>query len=377
MDPSSLVQQAVKRHYEKYVYPKFPLLASVRRCDTYALNLDSLWARFNGKKLSPGEKKILLAGSGSFSPYPTAVANQQAQITALDLSNENLKRARWHTRIHRQFNVDFVEGDIIEAQNTLGKNSFEFVDCYGVLHHMPDAFSALNSINLMLKIGGILRIMVYSKCARKSVESIRKSLKILHINELKKLKILYSKSKKGSRLRSYLDSTYESKFDSGLADMFFHPYAKNYTIKELLELLDATDFEPLLFIQHEALPDVKSEIERLADMENKNELSTNFILFAGRKQDAAMRLRWENVRNQQDTVISLNPVIMDSLPLLPLIALKPESKLGFENPPINFRGKSLLEKFRNPVKKSTVKHHDDWQWIDHYLKAMFLIETSI
>ena len=376
MDQSSLIQQAVKRHYEKYVYPKFPLLSSVRRCDTYALNLDSLWARFNGKRLSSGEKKILLAGSGSFSPYPTAVANQEAQITALDLSVENLKRARLHTLIHRQFNVDFVAGDIIEAHKFLGENSFQLIDCYGVLHHILDAVSALNSIHLMLKTGGLLRIMVYSKCARKPVESIRKSLKILHIDELKKLKVLYKKSKNESRFRNYLDSTYESKFDSGLADMFLHPYTKTYTINGLLKLLDAADFEPLLFIHHGALPDVKAEIERVADMENKNELSTNFILFAGRKQDAAMRLEWETIKNQQDTVISLNPVIMNSLPLLPLIPLKPEPKLGFKNPPINFKGQWLLSKFRKPVKKSSIKYHDDWEWIEQYLKAMFLIENS-
>ncbi len=375
MDQSSLIQQAVKMHYEKYVYPEFPLLSSVRRCDTYALSLDALWARFNGNRLPASNKRILLAGSGSFSPYPTAVANRDAQITALDLSGANLRRARLHTLIHRCFNVDFVEGDIMEAHKILGKSRFQFIDCYGVLHHIPDAVSALKSIHSLLTEGAFLRVMVYSKCARKPVESIRKSLKILHIDELKKLKVLYKRSKKGSRFRNCLDSTYESKFDSGLADLFLHPYAKTYTINGLLELLDATDFEPLLFIHRGALPDVKAEIERVADMENKNELSANFILFAGRKQDAAMRLEWESIKNRQDTVISLNPVIMNSLPLLPLIPLKPEPKLGFVNPPINFRGKRLLAKFRKPVKKSTIKYHDDWAWIEQYLKAMFLIET--
>ncbi|MBK8534368.1 MAG: class I SAM-dependent methyltransferase [Candidatus Competibacteraceae bacterium] len=375
MDPSARIQQAVKMHYEKYVYPRFPLLSSVRRCDTYALNLDSLWARFNGKKLPSGDKKILLAGSGSFSPYPTAVANKEAKITALDLSGENLKRARLHTLIHRCFNVDFIEGDIIEAHQFLGGDRFQFIDCYGVLHHIPDAVSALNSIHAMLKTGGLLRIMVYSKYARRPAQSIRTAMKILDINEISELKKIYKKARDGSRFKEYLDSTYESKFDSGLADMFLHPYAKTYTINELLELLNATDFEPLLFIHHGALPEVKAEIERVGDMENKNELSTNFILFAGRKQDVVMRLEWETIKNHQDTVISLNPIIMNSLALLPLIPLKPESKLGFENPPINFRGKRLLSKFKKPVKKSSIKYHDDWEWIEQYLKAMFLIET--
>ena len=224
--------------------------------------------------------------------------------------------------------MDFIEGDIIEAHQFLGGDRFQFIDCYGVLHHIPDAVSALNSIPALFTTGALLRILVYSKYARRPAQSIRTAMKILDINEISELKKIYKKARDGSRFKEYLDSTYESKFDSGLADMFLHPYAKTYTINELLELLNATDFEPLLFIHHGALPEVKAEIERVGDMENKNELSTNFILFAGRKQDVVMRLEWETIKNHQDTVISLNPIIMNSLALLPLIPLKPESKLS-------------------------------------------------
>ena len=64
MADSAALRQAVKAHYEKYVYPRFSLLTSVRLCDTYALNLDALWARFNGEWLAAHDKKILLAGCG-------------------------------------------------------------------------------------------------------------------------------------------------------------------------------------------------------------------------------------------------------------------------------------------------------------------------
>ena len=80
------MSEAVRHHYEEYPYPSYSLVASVRRCDTYALNLEAIWARFNGSLPPTEARRILIAGCGSFSPYPFAVANPRIPITALDLS---------------------------------------------------------------------------------------------------------------------------------------------------------------------------------------------------------------------------------------------------------------------------------------------------
>src|SRR6185369_7704756 len=102
----------VQTHYQKYPYPHYPLLASVRRCDTYALNLVALWARFNGALPPQTARRILVAGCGSFSPYPFALSNPEADITALDLSGRSLKRARLHCLLHGIHNVTFRCGDL-------------------------------------------------------------------------------------------------------------------------------------------------------------------------------------------------------------------------------------------------------------------------
>jgi hypothetical protein len=108
------MSEILRRHYELYPYPKYPLFASVRRCDTYALNLDALWSRFNGELPSPDFRRILIAGCGSFAPYPFAVANPDAAITALDLSQRSLKRARLHCLLHGISRVEFLGGDLCE-----------------------------------------------------------------------------------------------------------------------------------------------------------------------------------------------------------------------------------------------------------------------
>jgi 2-polyprenyl-3-methyl-5-hydroxy-6-metoxy-1,4-benzoquinol methylase len=376
MDEPTAIRQAVKAHYEKYVYPRIPLLASVERCDTYALNLESLWARFNGERLAPEDGRILLAGCGSFSPYPTAVANGSARITALDLSKANLNRARLHTLLHLRLNLAFVEGDLLDAKAILGENRFHFIDCYGVLHHVPDVVPALQSIHSLLREGGISRIMVYSTGARRSIQAVRTAMRLLHVDEVKTIKRLYRQATGGSRFKDCIESNCEAGFDWGLADMFLHPYAKTYKIDELLDILDAARLEPILFVHPGAFSEPAEEIERLRKLETANELVTNFILFAGRIADSEVRLAWNRCRQTRDTFISLNPVIQNSLSPLPFRTLKPGPKLGFENPPIDFRANRLLAKFKRPVRKSTVEP-GVWDAIQPFLHAMFLIETAI
>ncbi len=375
MADSAALRQAVKAHYEKYVYPRFPLLTSVRLCDTYALNVDALWARFNGERLAAHDKKILLAGCGSFSPYPTAAANRRARITALDLSKANLARAKLHTRLHFHFNVHFIEGDLSDAPALLGEERFHFIDCYGVLHHIPNATSALQAIRSLLKPGAIVRVMVYSAGARRSVQAIRTAMRLLRVDDVNTIQRLYRKATDDGRFKACIDSNYEAGFDWGLADMFLHPYAKTYRLNELLDMLDKAGLEPILFIHSNALPDPAREIARLNDLELNNQLNANFILLAGRVEDSDMRLTWNRHKETRDTFITLNPAIKNSLSQLPFKRLKPSPKLGFENPPLDFKTGRLLSRFQHPVRKSSVEPAR-WNAIQPYLKALFLIETA-
>src|SRR5665647_440173 len=110
----SAMTNPVQTHYQKYPYPTYPLIASVRRCDTYALNFETIWSHFNQTLPPPEAKKILIAGCGTFAPYPWAVANPDVTITARDLSEGSLKRARWHCLLHGKRNIVYRCGDLLD-----------------------------------------------------------------------------------------------------------------------------------------------------------------------------------------------------------------------------------------------------------------------
>lgn len=371
----TLRKTAVQEHYEQHVYPHISPFSSIRGYDAYVLNAEALWAYFNGAVLAPKTARILLAGSGSFSPYPTALANPQGLITALDLSASSLKRAQWHTWLHLHFNVEFVQGDLLEATRRFGQQTFHFIDSYGVIHHIPDAQGAGRVLHDLLQPGGVIRMMLYSKCARRSIESVRRALRLLKVCEVAQIKELYANAPLDSRFRNCLDSTPDAQFDAGLADLFLHPYAKNYSVDDLLLWLRDVGLEPLRFAHPGALPLVNDEIIRLRQLEQSRQLKHNFVLFAGRSVDRKQRDIWQKMRNQDAVTVRINPVLQRFLPTLPLVSIQPAPRLGFSNPKIDYRGNILLASLKKPRALSSFTPAQR-VLVDEYRNAMFLLEKA-
>ncbi|MGB4600583.1 MAG: class I SAM-dependent methyltransferase [Trichlorobacter sp.] len=267
---------AVRQHYEIYPYPRYPLLASIRRSDTSHLKLSRLWARWNGCKLPKANRQILIAGCGSFAPYPFSLANPDCRITALDLSAATIKRARLHCLLHLRLNVRFVVGNLLDSQTAPGP--FGLIDAYGVLHHLPDPLAGLLALKQRMTGNGLLRIMLYSHGARSGTEAARRALRRLQVQDLPTLEALYKRLPQGSRLAERLGETPEGNTDHGLADAFLHPQVTVYRVAELKPLITASGLELLVFSHPGALTDTATEWQRLSLQEANGDLDTNFVL---------------------------------------------------------------------------------------------------
>ncbi|MBF0297091.1 MAG: class I SAM-dependent methyltransferase [Oligoflexia bacterium] len=383
----------VKKHYEDYPYPQYPLVSSIRKIDTYSLNVYSLWSYFNCKILRV-RPNILLAGSGSFSPYPTAIANNDAEkIWALDLSKKNLRRARLHCFLHGIFlKVKYLEEDLLNFNYK--KSFFHFIDCYGVIHHISNDKKALKNIHDLLVDDGIARIMVYSKGARSKIESVRRAFKLLKINKLWMIKKLMAKAqkKKINNNREYqflelIENNYEANFDSGIADMFLHPYAKTYSIEQLITLIDECSLVTLRFTHNGAITDTTNEIERLKILQKEKKLFTNFILFVGKKKidkiDKINKIDEKEYKSKLETYISLNPIIKKYLkfwsPFPQTIANKFFTNKFAYNLNLNYQQKKLLAHFKIAKKRNELeldKSCEEYEKISTFLDSLMLIEYT-
>ena len=358
------MSNSVKNHYQNHPYPVYPLLASVLRCDTYALNIEALWARFNRVLPPPEAHKILLAGCGTFAPYPWGVANPQRPITALDLSENSLKRARWHCLLHGRRNVRFRSGDLLDEKLLLGR--FGLIDSFGVLHHLDDPLAGLKALESHLVPGGILRVMLYSRYARREEESIRRAFRFLGIDSVSGARRLLTKARPGSRLASYLDSSDETNSASGLADALLHPRVHTYRIDELLAMIAQTALEPLLFAHRDALENPDEEIVRLRDLEKRRRSPGNFVLYL-RKRGAAPAV--------ESAYIYLNPCLKSVVTAFTIYPVQIPARLGVDNPPLDYAERRFLRRFTAPVLRSNLTAADI-ERVTVYKRLLFLLEYA-
>lgn len=352
----------VQEHYQRYPYPLYPLLASVPRRDTYALNLPALWTRFN-RYLPREDARILIAGCGTFSPYPFAVANPGAAITALDISERSLSRARLHCLLHGCRNVSYVCGDIMDGKSIRGE--YALIDSYGVLHHLDDPAAGLKALEKHLMPGGIIRIMLYSRYARREEESIRRALRLLDITNPAAARKLLDRARPGSKLANFLDAADETVTDCGLADALLHPRVQTYRIDELLELVARTGLRPLLFAHAGARENVAEEIERLRRLEKERRSPGNFVLYLGTATG--------NTPTGRDSLIVLNPCLKSAIRRFIPGAIRIPARIGQDNPPLGRPERVFLGRFAEPVYRNTLDRGSAEE-VEEYKRRLFLLE---
>lgn len=353
---------SVRRHYELYPYPSYPLFASVRRTDTYANNLEALWSLFNGELPPRDLVRILIAGCGTFAPYPFAVANPRARITALDLSRRSLGRARLHCLVHGVTGVDFVAGDLLDPAKAPGP--YGYIDAFGVLHHLEEPLAGLRALAARLGEGGILRLMVYSRYTRREEDSLRRALRLLGVREPRDVERMVARSAAGSRLREFFENSAEVADRAGLADALLHPQVTSYRIAELMELVAESGLTPLRFAHRGALAEPEREVERIRAMEREKRSPGNFVLYLGHHTKGACPAA--------AAVFRLHPCLVPALSPWRLAPLAVPGRLGHENCPVNGAERRFLRRFRHPVAAAELSPAD-LQRADRYADRLFLL----
>jgi SAM-dependent methyltransferase len=292
-----------------------------------------------------------------------SVANPWAKVTALDLAGSNLRRARLHCLLHGRNKVQFLQGDLLDP--TVAPGSFHFIDSFGVLHHLDDPSAGLLALERRLIPGGILRLMVYGRYARREAESIRRGVKLLGIDNLSKLKQLLCRAKPESRIRSYVDNSWEARSDSGLADLFLHPCVHTYRIDEFLAMVSQSRLKPLLFAHASALSDPSAEIERLRELDRRRETPTNIICYLG------LDTRGQCLPDG-DSLFCLNPCLGTTVSHFHPRPVEIAPRLGIENPLLDSTACRFLRRFRT-AKPASIFSADDLLIARSYLDALFLV----
>lgn len=183
------VRDATDRHlaeqYEAYPYPARDPRDEARRLvvgsPSHLREVDH-WV-FGARRPASRPLRALVAGGGSgdgaiMLAQQMATLGRPGEVVWLDRSAGARRVAEARAKARGLTNLRFEEGSLLDLPRS-GLGPFDYVDCCGVLHHLPDPAEGLRALASVLAPGGGMGLMVYAPHGRTGVYMLQDALRIL------------------------------------------------------------------------------------------------------------------------------------------------------------------------------------------------------
>jgi SAM-dependent methyltransferase len=200
---------------------------------------------FRGARSFGDRFRVLVAGGGT-GDGTVFLAEQlrglDAEIVHLDISRAAMEIARERVRLRGLPNVRFVEASLLEAPK-LGLGQFDYINCCGVLHHLPDPPRGLDALLEVLAPDGAMGLLLYAQYGRTGVYQMQSLLRILCADaatEESKLDLARATLAAVPATNWFirgedLHQDHKVGGDAGLYDLLLHPQDRAYTVPEIYE----------------------------------------------------------------------------------------------------------------------------------------------
>ncbi|MHB1204434.1 MAG: class I SAM-dependent methyltransferase, partial [Rhodospirillaceae bacterium] len=139
---------------------------------------------------------------------------------------------------HEIANLELFQADILQVA-ALGR-TFDRIRCSGVLHHMKEPVMGLRALREVLRPGGAIRLMLYSKAARRATLAARALARELGVpptfDGIRRFREVVAALPGDHPAHDVISST-DFYSISGTRDLIFHVQEHNYTIPEVAALV--------------------------------------------------------------------------------------------------------------------------------------------
>lgn len=238
----------VKAQYEAYPYPARDPEDERRRLITgspsHVLEIDHFV--FQGQRDWSQPLRVLVAGGGTGDgliqlAQQMADAARPVEIIYLDLSTAARRVAEERARVRGLKGIRFLTGSLMEAAD-LG--TFDYIDCCGVLHHLPDSQAGFAALLAALAPGGGLGFMVYAPYGRSGVYPLQEAFAALYRGmapaaRLKAAKGVVAGLPAGHPFCSNPNLGDHKESDAGFYDLLLHAQDRAFDVTALVGLLTA------------------------------------------------------------------------------------------------------------------------------------------
>lgn len=163
------VTRGVAEDYERWPWPVWHrvMVQKRKRLPEVIRALDP-----DGPDCLPVDVKILIAGCGTGEDAVTvALEYPDAAITAIDISETSLRYAHQQSAALGVRGIRFLKLDLHNISEL--HERFDVIYCCGVLHHLPNPERGWAALATVLRPGGVMRIMLYSRIGRLWIAAAR------------------------------------------------------------------------------------------------------------------------------------------------------------------------------------------------------------
>lgn len=244
--------QTVKSQYEAFPYPERDPKDERKRMITgspsHPLEMDHfLWA---GQRDWSEPLRVLVAGGGTGDALIQLAqtltnARKKYEITYVDLSAASREIAEKRAKIRGLKRINFITGSLLDAPD-LG--SFDYIDCCGVLHHLPEPQEGFDALSRALSPKGGIGLMVYAPYGRSGVYPLQQAFRTLfeHLTPEEQLKAasdVFKRLPEGHVFKRNPHLGDHKVSAAGFYDLLLHSTDQAYTIDRLVDTMDVAGLE--------------------------------------------------------------------------------------------------------------------------------------
>jgi len=257
MLPNSPQRQAVQALYNTYPFPPEPLLQEPPPGYNWRWQWTAAHNFCLGRRPPSQKIRILDAGCGTGVGTEYLVhLNPEAEIHGVDLSEGALKVAQERLQKSGVW-CDRVQFHHLPLENAATlPGQFDYINCVGVLHHLPDPIAGIQALAEKLAPGGLFHIFVYAELGRWEIQLMQQAIAILqgekrgdYRDGVAVGREIFASLPEQNRLvkREKERWSLENHRDESFADMYVHPQETDYNINTLFALIDSAGLEFLGF----------------------------------------------------------------------------------------------------------------------------------
>lgn len=254
MDDSTKTQavsDAVASLYNTYPFPPEPFLDEAPPGYNWRWYWPTVHNFCAGALPPSGSVRVLDAGCGTgVSTEYIAHLNPEAEVLGIDLSERAIATAT--ERCHRSgaTNVQFRQLSIYDVDQIEGE--FDWINCVGVIHHMPDPLKGLQALASKLAPGGFIHLFVYAATGRWEISLMQQAIALVqggkrgdYRDGVQVGRQIFASLPEGNRIKQRERDRWamENHRDECFADMYVHPQEVDYTLDSLFELIEASGLE--------------------------------------------------------------------------------------------------------------------------------------